>query len=131
MNQRKEKALERRGGRSRAREVGNRGTQLSLLYTISLSLSTSEFVALLEHGADNALPAAELQRLSGLTAREIRAQTEAARRAGVPVCTDQRGYFLASTPAEKAACVRRLRRQAETLGHSAAALERAQLPPDT
>ena len=103
---------------------------MNIVYYATLPVSTYEFTAMLDFGEENAVSAAYLNRISGLTAREIRAETEAARRAGVPICTTSAGYYIALTESEKTACIERLRRQAQAILRTASALERARIVTD-
>ena len=112
-------------------EAHGKDSGLKVVYSYTLPVSTHEFVSLLDFGKENAVSAAYLHSVSGMTAREIRAETETARRAGVPVCAGNTGYYIALTESEKAACTEHLRQQARSLIRTAAALERAQLITDT
>lgn len=51
---------------------------------------------LLSHGAHNALSAAEISRLTGLSPREIRHTAERERLSGVIILSDEGGYYLPS-----------------------------------
>ena len=88
------------------------------------------FLDLLGFGEDAAIHAADLSAVSGLSAREIRLETEAARRAGVPVCAGQAGYWLAGTESEKSECARSLRLRGQALLETADALDTAELPTE-
>lgn len=99
------------------------------VYHTPASPSTS-FVDLLGVGEDAARHAADLSAVSGLSAREIRLLTESARRAGVPVCAGQAGYWLAGTESEKSECARSLRLRGQALLETADALDTAELPTE-
>lgn len=69
--------------------------------------------SLLLRGEVNALPLAELERLTGLDRREIRRRIQRERGAGACICINNRdGYFLAETVTERDACVRSMRHRA-------------------
>ena len=92
--------------------------------------SSAALVDLLGYGQDAAIPAGELCRITGKTARRIRLETEAARRAGVPVVADRAGYYIAETDSEVTACRRSLEARAMSLLYTASRLKRARLKDD-
>lgn len=79
----------------------------------------------LSYGQENAIPRRELERLTSMDGRTVRLMIERERRAGTPICADNAtGYFLPSTAAEKAACVRSMRHRAGEILRTARAIER-------
>ena len=80
--------------------------------------------SLLLPGAGNAVPLRELAAWTGLDERDVRRAIRRERLAGVPILADNRsGYFLPSSEAERAACVRPMRHRARQILAAAAAIE--------
>ena len=79
----------------------------------------------LMEGQENGLHLRDLVRLTGWTEREVRQQIHLERRQHVPICSDNKsGYYLPSTPQERACCVRSLRHRAGEILAAARAIER-------
>lgn len=75
-------------------------------------------------GQENGLHLRDLVRLTGWTEREVRQQIHLERRQHVPICSDNKsGYYLPSTPQERACCVRSLRHRAGEILAAARAIE--------
>lgn len=82
----------------------------------------------LMHGAVNAVPLRELERLTGLDGRIIRRMIQKERAAGACICCDNKvGYFLAEDEAERAMCVRSMRHRALEVMRTANAIENAEV----
>jgi len=94
----------------------------------NIPTASRSFVDHLGFGEDEAVRASELSKRTGLTVREIGREVEAARRAGVPICGNSHGYFIAVVESERVACVRSLRHRVKEIARTAAALEKAELP---
>lgn len=76
-------------------------------------------------GADAAITLSELAEMTGQSRRAIEAAIHDARLQGVPICTDHRGAWLATTPQEAREQAQRLRTRAIHQIETAQALERA------
>lgn len=84
--------------------------------------------ALLMTGKENGLRLSDLVRLLDWTGRDVRREIQFERLQGVPILSDNvNGYFLPSTPEERAACVRSLRNRAKEIMATAEALDRAEV----
>lgn len=84
--------------------------------------------ALLMAGKENGLRLSDLVRLLDWTERDVRREIQFERLQGVPILSDNvNGYFLPSTPEERAACVRSLRNRAREIMATAEALDRAEV----
>ena len=134
MNNRKRKAPEGAATPTEAaatKKASNKSDPVSATtsYHTPAPPSTS-FVDLLGIGEDAARHASDLTAVTGLSAREIRLLTESARRAGVPICAGQGGYWLAATEAEKRECARSLRLRGQAMLDTADALDAAELPEE-
>ena len=81
---------------------------------------------LLSHGAENGVTLCHLEKLTGLSGREVRRQIERERRRGIPILSDNMsGYFLPSSEDEKARCVRSMKGRAREILRTARAIEGA------
>ena len=76
-------------------------------------------------GADAAITLSRLAEMTGHSRRAIEAAIHDARLQGVPICTDHRGAWLATTPQEAREQAQRLRTRAIHQMSTARALERA------
>ena len=88
--------------------------------TFGVSRQSGVVSSLLMTGEANAVPARELVALLGLKdAREVSKLVERERRAGVPICAavsgEDRGYYLADTPAELERYLRSLDRRLKNI----------------
>lgn len=82
--------------------------------------------SLLGRGSGAALSRRELEKLTGLDGRTVRRIIETERRSGIPVLSDCReGYYLPADELERAAFVASMRRRAEEILRTAAAVEAA------
>ena len=52
------------------------------------------------HSRDNPITSVTMERLLHLTGREIRNYVRVARRSGIPIGSNENGYFLCATPEE-------------------------------
>ena len=79
---------------------------------------------LLLHGAENGLHLRHLCRLTGWKEREVRWQSHAERRRGIPILSDNvNGYFLPTDEQELVACVRSMRNRAGEILAAAEGIE--------
>ena len=78
----------------------------------------------LSEGCENGLHLQDLVRITGYTEREVRQQIHMERRQHIPILGNNRnGYYLPSTPQERAACVRSMRHRAGEILAAARAIE--------
>lgn len=83
---------------------------------------------LLGYGCENAVPLQHLMTVTGLDSRTIRQQIERERRAGVPICADNKtGYFLPVNELERDRCVQSMRHRAEEIRMTAEAIATGEL----
>ena len=83
---------------------------------------------LLMHGQENGLHLSDLTKMTGRTEREVRMMIHSERRRGVPILSNNRdGYYLPGSDAERAQCVKSLRRRANEILKAASAIERAEV----
>ena len=79
----------------------------------------------LSHGQANAIPLRDLERMTGLDGRTIRAMIAAERRTGAAILSDNlTGYYLPANEEEKARFVRSMRHRAKEILLAADAVER-------
>lgn len=84
-----------------------------------------QIVDLLSEGAENAVTRQYLEKITGLTGREVQRAVQAERLAGKPILSGQRGFFLPGTEDEKSRFVRSMRHRAAEISRAAAAVEGA------
>lgn len=61
------------------------------------------------HGAEQAVLSKKLECTFGVSGKELRDQVNALRREGVPIASDQNGYFYTKTEAEVRMTIRHMR----------------------
>lgn len=80
----------------------------------------------LNHGAENGVNLHHLEKMTGLSGREVRREIERERRAGELIISDNRnGYFMTDDPAEAQRFARSMRRRASEIARTARAIEEA------
>lgn len=86
------------------------------------------------HGAEHAVLSRKLECTFGVSGKELRDQVNALRREGVPIASDQNGYFYAKTEAEVRMTIRHMRNRISGISaaitglrHSLAAFDDTQL----
>ena len=86
------------------------------------------------HGAEHAVISRELEHTFRVSGKELRDQVNALRREGVPIASDQNGYFYAKTEAEVRLTIRHLRNRISGISaaitglwHSLAAFDDTQI----
>lgn len=93
-------------------QAGDTRRRFSTVVYCSKSKPTSQapspIADLLRRGSSNAMPCRDLVTLTGWTPREITRAVERERRAGVPICANGEGYFIAANDAELDAYLRSL-----------------------
>lgn len=81
---------------------------------------------LLSHGQANAVPLRDLEEITGLDGRTVRAMISAERRVGAAILSDNvTGYYLPANEEEKARFVRSMRHRAKEILCAADAVERS------
>lgn len=60
----------------------------------------SGIAELLSYGQENAVPLRQLVAWTGRNGRMVRRMIETERREGIPICSGETGYYLASNPSE-------------------------------
>lgn len=120
------------GASGRAKETGpafQTGPHSYSQFTTSPPLGQAVHIAdFLRPGQQNAIPLKQLKNLLHLDGRKVRLMIRAERLAGTPILESSRatgGYYLPSTPDERARCVQRLRRRAAEIVRVADAIEGA------
>lgn len=78
-------------------------------------------------GVENAVPLRDLTKWTGLDGRAARKLIEAERRTGTPICSGERGYWLAETREEIETFCRSMRRRAAEIQKTAALVQLAEL----
>ncbi len=85
-----------------------------------------KIIDLLSHGQANAVSLRELEGITGLDGRTVRAMISAERRAGAAILSDNvTGYYLPANGEEKARFVRSMRHRAQEILSAAEAVERS------
>ena len=77
------------------------------------------------HGAENAVISRELECTFRVSGKELRDQVNALRREGVPIASDQNGYFYAKTAAEVRLTIRHMRNRISGISAAIAGLKRS------
>lgn len=85
-----------------------------------------KIIDLLSHGQANAVPLRDLEGMTGLDGRTVRAMISAERRAGSAILSDNAtGYYLPANEEEKARFVRSMRHRAGEIMRAADAVEKS------
>lgn len=85
-----------------------------------------KIVDFLSHGAENGITLRHLEKMTGLSGRELRREIERERRAGELIISDNRnGYFMADNPAEAQRFAKSMRGRALEIVKTARAIEEA------
>jgi len=77
------------------------------------------------HGAEHAVLSKELERHFGVSGKELRDQVNALRREGIPIASDQNGYFYAKTEAEVRMTIRHMRNRISGISAAIIGLRRS------
>lgn len=97
-------------------------------FTMPNPVSQTKISDLLGYGQENAVPLQHLITVTGLDSRTIRQQIERERRAGVPICADNKtGYFLPTNELERNRCVQSMRHLSEEIRVTAEAIATGEL----
>lgn len=88
------------------------------------TIAAVEISDLLSHGQENATCLKDLEAITGIEGRTIRAMIEKERRSGVPILSDTvNGYFLPANQEEVAQFMRLMKLRASEIMKTAAAVE--------
>ena len=77
------------------------------------------------HGAENAVISRELECTFHVSGKELQDQVNALRREGVPIASDQNGYFYAKTEAEVRLTIRHMRNRISGISAAITGLRRS------
>ena len=77
------------------------------------------------HGAEHAVISRELEHTFRVSGKELRDQVNALRREGVPIASDQNGYFYAKTEAEVRMTIRHMRNRVSGISAAITGLRRS------
>lgn len=116
------------GGTAGQAKMGNRQASGNPYEKFNTGAARGQFKieALLMIGKENGLRLADLVRLLNQPERDVRREIQFERLHGVPILSDNvNGYFLPSTPEDRAECVQSLRGRAKEILDVADAIERA------
>lgn len=94
-------------------------------FTMSGQHRQSNFISrLLSYGSQNGQTLRDLIAITGWRERELRAEIQRERLAGIPILADNKsGYFLPANEDEREQCVKSLRHRAHEIIRTAAAIE--------
>ena len=85
----------------------------------------SEHLRRYHHGAENAVNSKNLELAFSVTGKELRDMVNVLRREGVPIGSDQSGYFYAKTEAEIRATIRHMRNRIAGISAAITGLRRS------
>jgi len=95
----------------------------------------AEYLHRYHHGAENAVTSKELEHTFCVSGKELRDIVNSLRREGIPIASDQSGYFYARTEAEVRLTIRHMRSRVSGiraaiggLRHSLTAFDDTQIP---
>ena len=77
------------------------------------------------HGAENAVISRELEHTFRVSGKELRDQVNALRREGVPIASDQNGYFYAKSEVEVRLTIRHMRNRISGISAAITGLRRS------
>ncbi len=99
-----------------------------------LKKQLAEYLHRYHHGAENAVTSRELEHTFCVSGKELRDIVNGLRREGIPIASDQSGYFYARTEAEIRLTIRHMRSRISGisaaiggLGHSLTAFDDTQI----
>ncbi|TCK89048.1 hypothetical protein EDC19_2462 [Natranaerovirga hydrolytica] len=85
----------------------------------------AEYLHRYHHGAENAVISKTLERALGISGKELRDLVNALRREGIPIASDQSGYFYAKTEAEVRLTIRHMRNRISGISAAVSGLRRS------
>jgi biotin operon repressor len=85
----------------------------------------AEYLHRYQHGAENAVISKTLEQALGISGKELRDLVNALRREGIPIASDQSGYFYAKTEAEVRMTIRHMRNRISGISAAISGLRRS------
>jgi biotin operon repressor len=85
----------------------------------------AEYLHRYHHGAENAVISKTLEGALGISGKELRDLVNALRREGIPIASDQRGYFYAKTETEVRLTIRHMRNRISGISAAVSGLRRS------
>jgi hypothetical protein len=85
----------------------------------------AEYLCRHHHGAENAVTSKTLEGIFRVSGKELRDQVNALRRDGIPIASDQSGYFYAKTETEVRMTIRHMRNRISGISAAISGLRRS------
>jgi biotin operon repressor len=85
----------------------------------------AEYLHRYHHGAENAVISRTLEHALRISGKELRDLVNALRREGIPIASDQSGYFYAKTEAEVRLTIRHMRNRISGISAAITGLRRS------
>ena len=85
----------------------------------------AEYLHRYHHGAENAVISRTLEHTFRISGKELRDLVNALRREGIPIASDQNGYFYAKTEAEVRLTIRHMRNRISGISAAITGLKRS------
>lgn len=85
----------------------------------------AEYLHRYHHGAENAVTSRELEYALRISGKELRDLVNALRRDGIPIASDQSGYFYAKTETEVRLTIRHMRNRISGISAAITGLRRS------
>ena len=85
----------------------------------------AEYLHRYHHGAENAVISKILEQALGISGKELRDLVNVLRREGIPIASDQRGYFYAKTETEVRLTIRHMRNRISGISAAISGLRRS------
>ncbi|NNJ28572.1 hypothetical protein [Lacrimispora defluvii] len=85
----------------------------------------AEYLHRYHHGAENAVTSRTLEQVLCVSGKELRDLVNALRREGIPIASDQSGYFYAKTEAEVRLTIRHMKNRISGISAAIAGLRRS------
>ena len=85
----------------------------------------AEYLHRYHHGAENAVISRTLEHTFRISGKELRDLVNALRREGIPIASDQNGYFYAKTEAEVRLTIRHMRNRISGISAAITGLRRS------
>lgn len=85
----------------------------------------AEYLHRYHHGTENAVISKILEQALGISGKELRDLVNVLRREGIPIASDQRGYFYAKTETEVRLTIRHMRNRISGISAAISGLRRS------
>ena len=85
----------------------------------------AEYLRRYHHGAENVVTSRMLEEIFRVSGKELRDQVNALRRDGIPIASDQSGYFYAKTETEVRMTIRHMRNRISGISAAISGLRRS------